>query len=74
MTPDDRRERHDAHDSGRLAGAPSRTEEVRRPGALRVPTLREVRDVLRLAGPIVTVQVGLQLMGVVDAAMVGRVS
>lgn len=43
-------------------------------GALRVPTRREVRDVARLAAPIVAVQVGLMLMGVVDAAMVGRVS
>lgn len=45
-----------------------------RTGALRVPTRRELRDVSRLAAPIVAVQVGLMLMGVVDAAMVGRVS
>lgn len=45
-----------------------------RAGALRVPTRHEVRDVARLAAPIVAVQVGLMLMGVVDAAMVGRVS
>lgn len=43
-------------------------------GALRMPTRRELRDVSRLAAPIVAVQVGLMLMGVVDAAMVGRVS
>jgi len=36
--------------------------------------MREVRDVAGLAAPIVVVQVGLMLMGVVDAAMVGRVS
>jgi MATE family, multidrug efflux pump len=42
--------------------------------ALRIPTRGEVRDVARLALPIVVVQVGLMLMGVVDAAMVGRVS
>lgn len=40
--------------------------------ALRVPTHAEIRDVARLAAPIVVVQVGLMLMGVVDAAMVGR--
>lgn len=45
-----------------------------RTGALRVPTRRELRDVARLALPIVVVQVGLNFMGTVDAAMVGRVS
>lgn len=44
------------------------------PKALRWPTRREVMDVARLAAPIVAVQVGLMLMGVVDAAMLGRVS
>lgn len=33
-----------------------------------------MRDVARLALPIVAVQVGLSLMGTIDAAMVGRVS
>lgn len=42
--------------------------------AWRRPTINEVRDVARLAAPIVLVQVGLSLMGTVDAAMVGRVS
>ena len=42
--------------------------------ALRIPTRSEVRDVARLAGPIVVVQVGLMMMGVVDAAIVGRYS
>lgn len=42
--------------------------------ALRVPTRHEVADVARLAAPIVAVQVGLMLMGAVDAAMLGRVS
>jgi MATE family multidrug resistance protein len=42
--------------------------------ALRIPTRHELRDVSRLALPIVLVQLGLMLMGVVDAAMVGRVS
>ncbi len=41
---------------------------------MRVPSRRELQDVARLAAPIVTVQVGLMLMGTVDAAMVGRVS
>lgn len=40
--------------------------------ALRIPTRSEIRDVARLAAPIVIVQVGLMLMGVVDAAVVGR--
>jgi multidrug resistance protein, MATE family len=35
---------------------------------------REFRSLLRLAVPIVVVQVGLMLMGVVDTLMVGRVS
>jgi MATE family multidrug resistance protein len=35
---------------------------------------RTTRELLSLAGPIVTVQVGLMFMGVVDTAMVGRVS
>ena len=38
-----------------------------------MPTRREVMDVAQLAAPIVVVQVGLMLMGVVDTAMVGRV-
>jgi multidrug resistance protein, MATE family len=42
--------------------------------ALRFPTRREILDVARLAGPIVVVQVGIMLMGAVDAAMLGRVS
>lgn len=45
-----------------------------RAGALRVPTRHELRDVARLALPIVVVQVGLNFMGTIDAAMVGRVS
>jgi len=42
--------------------------------ALRIPTRTEVRDVARLAAPIVVVQVGMMMMGVVDAAIVGRYS
>ncbi|HEX6314800.1 MAG TPA: MATE family efflux transporter [Gemmatimonadaceae bacterium] len=42
------------------------------PRALRIPTRTEIRDVARLAAPIVVVQVGIMLMGVVDAAVVGR--
>jgi len=51
----------------------TRAGAVRR-GALRIPTRREVVDVARLALPIVVVQVGLNFMGTIDAAMVGRVS
>jgi MATE family multidrug resistance protein len=40
--------------------------------ALRIPTRTEIRDVARLAAPIVIVQIGLMMMGVVDAAIVGR--
>lgn len=40
--------------------------------ALRIPTRSEISDVARLAAPIVIVQVGLMMMGVVDAAIVGR--
>ena len=42
--------------------------------ALRIPTRNEIRDVARLAAPIAVVQVGLMMMGVVDAAIVGRYS
>ena len=38
------------------------------------PTGGELREMLRLAGPVVFAQVGIMLMGVVDTAMVGRVS
>lgn len=38
------------------------------------PTREEFRALLRLALPVVIVQVGLMLMGVVDTIMVGRVS
>ena len=41
---------------------------------VRLPPAREFRSLVRLALPIVTVQVGLMLMGVVDTLMVGRVS
>ena len=38
------------------------------------PTRGELREMLRLAAPVVLAQVGIMLMGVVDTAMVGRVS
>ena len=38
------------------------------------PTRGELREMLRLAWPVVLAQVGIMLMGVVDTAMVGRVS
>src|SRR5688572_25913679 len=34
--------------------------------------LRELREMLRLAGPLALVQAGTQLMGLVDTAVVGR--
>jgi multidrug resistance protein, MATE family len=39
-----------------------------------LPPRREIQSLIRLALPIVAVQVGLMLMGVVDTLMVGRVS
>ena len=39
-----------------------------------VPTRHDLRALVRLAIPIVTVQVGLMLMGVVDTIIVGHVS
>jgi MATE family, multidrug efflux pump len=39
-----------------------------------LPTPRELADLLRLAVPVVVVQVGLMLMGVVDSIMVGHLS
>jgi multidrug resistance protein, MATE family len=41
---------------------------------LQFPTPDEFRDLLRLALPVVVVQVGLMFMGVVDTMMVGRLS
>src|SRR3979411_2245283 len=38
------------------------------------PTRGELREMLRLASPVVLAQVGIMMMGVVDTAMVGRVS
>jgi MATE family multidrug resistance protein len=39
-----------------------------------VPSLQDIRALVRLAVPIATVQVGLMLMGVVDTMVVGHVS
>ena len=38
------------------------------------PTRAELRELLALAAPVVAVQVGLMLMGVVDSIMVGAIS
>jgi multidrug resistance protein, MATE family len=38
------------------------------------PTRSDFRALMRLAGPLVSIQVGTMLMGVVDTVMVGRVS
>ena len=40
----------------------------------RAPRRADVTALLKLAGPIVLIQVGMMLMGVVDTIMVGRVS
>jgi len=40
----------------------------------RRPRLTELRELLALALPVITVQVGMMLMGVVDSIMVGHVS
>src|SRR5689334_24454245 len=37
------------------------------------PTGAELREMIRLAWPVVVAQVGIMMLGVVDAAMVGRV-
>ncbi|HEY3286830.1 MAG TPA: MATE family efflux transporter [Gemmatimonadaceae bacterium] len=42
--------------------------------SLSWPTRSELREMLGIAAPVVVVQVGLQLMGVVDTLMVGRIS
>ena len=39
-----------------------------------LPRREDLRAMLRLAGPVVTIQVGMMLMGVVDTVMVGHVS
>ena len=39
-----------------------------------LPRLGELRDMIRLAVPVVTVQVGMMFMGVVDTVMVGHLS
>ena len=44
------------------------------PAAPLLPTRDELRALLTLAVPVVTVQVGMMLMGVVDTLMVGHVS
>ena len=44
------------------------------PSALRriIPHRQDLRTLLRLALPVVVVQVGMKAMGVVDTLMVGR--
>ncbi|MEA2464969.1 MAG: multidrug resistance protein family, partial [Acidobacteriota bacterium] len=39
---------------------------------MRTPVLRELRELLRLAGPLAAAQAGTQLMGLVDVAVLGR--
>jgi MATE family multidrug resistance protein len=54
------------------AVAPVREAAV--PLAAFAPTRRDLTELLRLALPVVVIQVGLMAMGVVDTIMVGRVS
>ena len=42
--------------------------------ALEMPTRDDLRAMLRLAGPVVVVQLGMMLMGVVDTVVVGHLS
>jgi MATE family multidrug resistance protein len=44
------------------------------PNPWRWPTRHELRDVIRLAVPIVLGQLGVMFMGTVDVLLVGRVS
>ena len=44
------------------------------PPPLRIPHRNDLQAMLRLAVPIVTVQVGLMLLGVVDTMVVGHYS
>ena len=45
-----------------------------RPAAARLPTRHELRTMLRLAVPVVVVQLGIMGMGVADTIMVGHLS
>ena len=49
-------------------------QHARQPHVWRWPTRYELRDVTRLAGPIVFIQLGIMAMGTVDVLLVGRVS
>ncbi|HEX5387368.1 MAG TPA: MATE family efflux transporter [Gemmatimonadales bacterium] len=51
-----------------------RRPSAREGGGGRLPTRAELAALLRLAVPVVVVQVGLMAMGVVDSIMVGHVS
>jgi len=54
------------------APTPIASPSLRTSGIL--PTANELADLLRLAVPVVVVQVGIMLMGVVDSIMVGHLS
>ncbi len=57
---------------GTADGRAALSSLARERGALRVPSVVEIRDVARLALPIVVVQIGMMLMGAVDTAMARR--
>src|SRR5688572_27182043 len=64
------------HDNFRRSPARGRLDHWRTGVSVRVlvPTRNDFREMVRLAVPIVVVQVGLMLMGTVDTIMVGHVS
>ena len=47
---------------------------IEAPAGRLLPRREDLRAMLRLAGPVVVIQVGMMLMGVVDTIMVGHVS
>ena len=47
---------------------------LRQTNTLLRPTRADLAELLRLASPIVTIQLGLMAMGAVDTLMVGRYS
>lgn len=67
-------------EKSRVVSGNLRTPRRRLVGAMppvtrhNLPTRADVAALLRLAGPMVLIQVGTMLMGVVDTMMVGRVS
>ncbi len=57
-----------------MPARPDATNPDRQPANGAMPTRAELRAMGQLAMPVIVVQVGIMLMGVVDTIMVGRVS